>query len=431
MAVTAKSKRLVCFVLSCLFIICLLSGTDAHAASDSLTFTYAGKTYTITKGNSGSGDGISWTCDNRGNAVVSFNKSGTFTVISGSANYTAVKLIGGGAGGSSGTYNKSGAGGGGGVVFTKTGITGFNSSINKSFDVVIGAGGAGAAPSSSTWCEECTPVSYNIGSAGGTTSLATYRAAGGKGDGGGSSVSGIANGIAGKAATSTSGASGGSGGCFYFTYYWETGFANYTSGHGLYSCWMCGANWSPQYLGYFSYDRTLPSDTGGAAIAIGSPIGGAGASGENGNSGAGANACSITYNHSCNGTSADGSAATGYGNGGGGGGVALNPYRLGGAHGHGPGGSSAHNSTIGKGGDGSQGYAELSIYIGAADDEGRPGGGGGYYGGKSSNSTATAGGGSGYVGSKASGNTYSGINSNIPSIPDGSKNGYIRIIFKQ
>lgn len=73
---------------------------------------------------------------------------------------------------------------------------------------------------------------------------------------------------------------------------------------------------------------------------------------------------------------------------------------------------------------------QYSLYVTQGMDEGRPGGGGGLYGGSISTDSAVAGGGSGYVGSGngiTGGSTMDGSNVTVP-VPDGSNNGYARIV---
>lgn len=462
-----KVKKILSIVIVIALVIGFVPAFSASANADdyaSFSFNYAGRTYTVPFGSNGSGNGVSWSCDQDGNAVIELTKVGTntFSFTNGNAVLTGAELIGGGAGGGGGNTvpanYRSGSGGGGGEIKTlsETAL----SQIGKSFSITIGEGGKGGIPESSDLiihlgsdtikhpdytnlttasfqCLEHSSFAYAPGEAGGDTYIVDdnlkFLASGGASDGGAEGIHYIENklfysdGNSGSHQTATRAASGGSGSLsprFEEPPSGKGGNFNYRS----FTCEICAwsrENWSYKWT---SDPQWGPWDSwktqGGVAFD------GAGAGGT------ASNQHDSSYEHACS-TSLDdnnGADATSYGAGGGGGALASGLYGYEQFNHYSTTGSTVAYLFAGHGGNGYQGKATLyaHIEITPPDDEGRAGGGGGFWGGKSSNSIedgAIAGGGAGYIGSKASGTTHPGIDATNPAIPDGSKDGYIRITF--
>lgn len=463
-----KVKKILSIVIVIALVIGFVPAFSASANADdyaSFSFNYAGRTYTVPFGSNGSGDGVSWSCDQDGNAVIELTKVGTntFSFTNGNAVLTGAELIGGGAGGGGGNtggdtgkeYYRSGSGGGGGEIKTlsETAL----SQIGKSFSVTIGEGGKGGIPESSDTnthpnyttvafqCLNHSGFKYAPGEAGGDTYIVDdnlkFLASGGASDGGAEGIHYIENklfysdGNSGSHQTATRAASGGSGSLSprFVEPPSRTG-GNFSS--GSFTCEICGR--SGQFSSRtYTYTYTQTVDPWGSTwdswkTKGGEAFDGAGAGGTASNQ----HDSSYDDKKPCSNSLDDnnGADATSYGAGGGGGALASGLYGIWAYNHYSETGSTDAYLFAGHGGNGYQGKATLYVHVEITppDDEGRAGGGGGFWGGKSSNSIedgAIAGGGAGYIGSKASGTTHPGIDATNPAIPDGSKDGYIRITF--
>lgn len=342
----------------------------SNAADDSiLKFKYGSEEYSVYAGQDGSGDGVQWTCDAKGNIALTFTKVGTtlFTVTKGNLSITSAELTGGGAGGSAavggGGSNggSSGAGGGGGEIKTVTGISGFKTGDVGEISITVGAGGKGAEASYSAACSadygtahiQCAErggYSYVSGEAGGKTSITagsfSYAAEGGAADGGGASVHGCSNGNNGIPATATRAAGGASGGGMN---YWDdsSGMAGVFNDYS-YTCFLCGENCERNY--HYNVLARWYDPTNGRFYSGGSGVDGSGKGGDPGN------------DHNCGGRSVasnDGGNASSYGAGGGGSSYCSGYFALY-HHAHSGSGSTAtHYFVGGGGGDGYQGIAKL------------------------------------------------------------------------
>lgn len=358
------------------FIPAFTFSASADGPKKILSFTFAGTAYDIYAGQSGSGDGIAWTCTDEGKVDFTFTKVGSyqFAVTAGSIEFNSVKLVGGGAGGSSAGVNNSGSGGGGGQIYTNNELSGFNSKTTPVFTVVVGEGGAGGVASNPLFCvyANCTLGGSNDvpcadGSNGGITSVGDYQAAGGLANAGGARIEGNdADGNPGADATDTQAASGGSG-ADVVTFH-ETYAGNVRSSENDFSCFICGADETTIEGGAATLPYIpgiTPLDNPFAAPHL--TFGGAGGTGYLGNAGNGGNP---TNNHCCSdgigsleAGSNNGADATGYGNGGGGGAYASGIYRSSannGNHSHDAGKSSVVYGYVGNGGAGAPGIAYLS-----------------------------------------------------------------------
>lgn len=366
--------------LSLLLVLVMLVGfvpvfeTTADAADAIFKFTWDGVEYGINPGETGSGNGITWSSDALGNVTFTVTKQGAtnLTVTKGSLNILGLNLTGGGAGGSAAAggpapYGVTGAGGGGGEIKAVSNIEGWSSRTNPTITVTVGAGGAGAVPQVSTGCGiddwgnrfQC-PVdggyNYISGNAGGNTSVVgggfSYVAQGGKPDQGGASVKGEGNGNPGTPATATRAAGGGSGAS---AAYWEdsgsiAGNFNYYS----YTCFLCGLNYQANYLGYMnSWYQGAHWTYGGAGV------NGSGSGGNPGNPHNCKDPKGMTRSIATN----KGGDATAYGAGGGGGAFCSGIYTLG-FHSHSGTGSTSNTYYVGAGGGaGKQGIAYVYAKI--------------------------------------------------------------------
>lgn len=206
----------------------------ASAATNLMTFSWRGSTYTMNAGQSGSGSGISWTCDVDGNFTITFSEgSGDFIVNSGKVKNARVTLTGGGGGGNSAYSGGGGAGGGAGAILADQSVS---VPTNTNITVTVGAGGAGGWPSTT---DAATSVSRGYGGNGGTSVFGSFTAAGGAGGGGGA-------GAAGTGAGSDGGTREGGGGGSVDNFH-ETDEGNFNT--KCYSCFICGTNYVPDEVG--------------------------------------------------------------------------------------------------------------------------------------------------------------------------------------
>ena len=304
---------------------------------EAMHFSWNGTAYTMMTNSSGSGTGISWTCDEDGNFTMDFTADGTLVITMGTITNSSVKLIGGGAGGSSaygsayGNGHGGNGGGGGSIVESEISIE-----EGVTINVKVGAGGKGGSPS--TVGPEYT-ITGSSGTAGGDTVFGSITAAGGQPDAGGSGADDTGPGSA-AASNSRGGGGGGSVSTFY-----ETDCGNFRWGN--FSCFICGTNsgdynynvggWTPIYQ-----NATNPGDVSGG-------------SGDNGGGTGG-----YPQNEHGHGPRTGGNGADGTGAGGGGGAYATWVYCLGNGYGHSSSYSAEGLGYAGAGGNGGRGAATLS-----------------------------------------------------------------------
>lgn len=330
-----KSNKFRKLLSLALVLVMLLSfgGTAAFAADTVMEFTWNGAQHTITSGQSGSGTGVSWTCDSSNNFSITFTQSGTFVVTKGTVDSSTAEVIGGGAGGdsASGAVNSGRGGNGGGGGERKTQAV--TVTTGTSYSVIVGAGGTGGAGTSSL----ASSVPANKGTAGGDSTFGSVTASGG-------AVSGGGDGAVGNAKGGNASAYGGGGGGSVHNF-WETDTGNYSWSN--YSCFICGVNegyvnWGDPNASWLNQHARNPGDCSGGS---GSDGGGAGGSPEN------------EHGHGPR----DGAAGTaGTGGGGGGGAFSSRVYRLGGGSTHAPTGSALPMGFGGGGGAGGSGLVTLS-----------------------------------------------------------------------
>lgn len=207
---------------------------SADAADNLLTFSWLGSSYTMVAGQSGSGNGIDWSCDGNGYFTINFTAgSGNFIVNSGNVKNASVTLIGGGGGGNSARSGGGGAGGGAGAVVSNQSVS---VPKNTNISVTVGAGGAGGWPSTT---EPAEHVSQGSGGNGGTSVFGSVSAGGGAGGGGGAGANGTG---AGSNGGPREGGGGGSVDNFH-----ETDEGNFNT--KCYSCFICGTNYVPGEYG--------------------------------------------------------------------------------------------------------------------------------------------------------------------------------------
>lgn len=293
-----KKSKILKKCLAVLMLLALCIGLlPASARADTtntqmMTFSWKGSSYTMYAGQSGTADGLSWSCDADGNFTMEITGSGSLKVTDGEIDAATTKVIGGGGGGSS-AYGRVGDGhGGNGGAAGETVEQAVTVVTGTPYDIVIGAGGAGGVPSPTGLT---SLSSQSLGSDGEASSAFGVTAAGGAGNGGGAGANGTG---AGEDGTNRAGGGGGSVHTFY-----ETDCGLFRTGN--YSCFVCGTN-----EGYYDYNVPGWTPLYQNASAPGVPVnGGAGTDG-GGNGGS-------PQNDHCGGPRDGGSGTAGGGGGGG------------------------------------------------------------------------------------------------------------------
>lgn len=334
-----KSKNIRKKILALLMVLVLCMGISPAGAlaagqATAMQFSFNGVSYTMLAGSTGSGDGVSWSCDADGSFSMEFSKSGTLTITKGKTKDCTVVVIGGGAGGTS-AYgsNNNGSGGNGGGAGQKI-IQSITVPMAQSITIKVGAGGAGGTGTEADW----QPTwEKHIGGAGGDSQFSTVIAVGGTPDAGGVGGSHVNSGSAGADRD-------GGGGASIDTWF-ETDCGNFRPGNT--SCFVCGAN-----DGYFDYNvggwtplyqnASDPGEKYGGSATNG---GGAGGRPQN--------------DHNCRGSRTGLNAQDGTGGGGGGGAFAMRLYGLG-RYDASPTGSANPRVFTGNGGNGGSGKVTLT-----------------------------------------------------------------------
>lgn len=334
-----KSQNILKRILALLIVLVLCMGISpigalAAGQTTAMQFSYSGVNYTMLAGSTGSGDGVSWSCDADGNFSMEFSESGTLSISKGKTKDCTVVVVGGGAGGTS-AYgsNNNGNGGNGGGAGLKI-IQSITVPVSQSITVKVGAGGVGGTGTEANW----QPTwDKHIGRAGGDSQFSTVIAAGGRPDAGGIGGSHVSSGSAGADRD-------GGGGASIDTWF-ETDCGNFRPGNT--SCFVCGAN-----DGYFDYNiggwtplyqnARDPGEKYGGTATNG---GGAGGRPQN--------------DHNCRGSRTGLNAQAGTGGGGGGGAFAMRLYGIG-RHDASPTGSANPRVFTGNGGNGGSGKVTLT-----------------------------------------------------------------------